>query len=163
MKILDRTRCTDRIRSTTAAILFVAAITSICNAQEQLVTIKKLAAPIYPSIARMARVQGDVIIRLSIAKDGTVQTAAILSGPPLLTPAALESAKASIYECLTCTARMSHTITYHFDLQEGKDQKKEPHGKGKDDPCRAIQPTWFTLDSSTHVSVHADGRTCVMS
>jgi TonB family protein len=45
--------------------------------------------PIYPEIARAARVSGVVIIEATIAEDGTVRDARVLRGVPLLDEAAL--------------------------------------------------------------------------
>lgn len=47
--------------------------------------------PEYPSLARMARIQGTVILEAIIAKDGTVRELRALSGHPLLVKAALEA------------------------------------------------------------------------
>jgi len=50
-------------------------------------------APIYPPLARAARIQGIVRMRAVIAKDGTVQQLDVVSGPPVLVQAAIEAAK----------------------------------------------------------------------
>jgi protein TonB len=47
--------------------------------------------PEYPSLAKMARIQGTVILEAIIAKDGTVRELRALSGHPLLVKAALEA------------------------------------------------------------------------
>ena len=53
----------------------------------------KGAMPAYPDIARMARVQGIVIIEAVIAPDGTVEQARVLRSKPLLDEAALAAVR----------------------------------------------------------------------
>jgi len=45
--------------------------------------------PVYPPIAIAARVEGVVMLKAIIAKDGTIQNLQVLSGPPMLAPAAI--------------------------------------------------------------------------
>lgn len=55
--------------------------------------------PSYPPLARQANITGDVELKLEIRRDGSVQSATIVSGHPMLTQAALDSAKRSNFEC----------------------------------------------------------------
>jgi TonB family protein len=57
------------------------------------VFLAKLHDPVYPPIARTARIYGDIHLTLQIRKDGTIQSVEVVSGPPLLQHAALESAQ----------------------------------------------------------------------
>ncbi len=50
-------------------------------------------SPKYPSQARQAHIQGTVALQAVIGKDGSVQGLRVLSGPPLLVPAAMEAVK----------------------------------------------------------------------
>jgi protein TonB len=50
-------------------------------------------SPKYPSQARQAHIQGTVALQAVIGKDGSVQDLRVLSGPPLLVPAAMEAVK----------------------------------------------------------------------
>jgi periplasmic protein TonB len=50
-------------------------------------------APVYPSIARAARIQGDVLIQAVIGVDGAVREARAQSGHPLLDQAALDAVR----------------------------------------------------------------------
>jgi len=50
-------------------------------------------APVYPTIARSASVEGVVIIEAVIAVDGTVRDARVLRSVPLLDRAALDAVK----------------------------------------------------------------------
>jgi len=49
--------------------------------------------PVYPPLARQARIQGTVKLTAIISKDGTIQKLEVLSGHPLLIPAALQAVK----------------------------------------------------------------------
>lgn len=49
--------------------------------------------PQYPRLAMQARVQGTVVLQAVIGKDGTVRDLHVLSGHPLLAPAAIEAVK----------------------------------------------------------------------
>ena len=48
-------------------------------------------APTYPTAAAVARVQGQVKIQAEVDRDGTVASARVVSGPPLLRDAALDA------------------------------------------------------------------------
>jgi periplasmic protein TonB len=49
--------------------------------------------PAYPQIAKMAHIQGNVVLHAIISKDGTVEQVTPLSGSPLLIPAAEAAVK----------------------------------------------------------------------
>jgi periplasmic protein TonB len=49
--------------------------------------------PAYPPLARQARIQGKVILQAQISKDGTIQNLQLVSGHPMLAPAAIEAVK----------------------------------------------------------------------
>ena len=49
--------------------------------------------PIYPPDAKAARVQGSVVIAVIIGRDGNVQSERMVSGDPLLAPAAMDAVK----------------------------------------------------------------------
>ena len=50
-------------------------------------------APIYPTLARQARIQGTVILKAVISREGDVQDISLVSGHPMLAPAAIEAVK----------------------------------------------------------------------
>lgn len=54
-------------------------------------------APVYPPLAKQARIQGVVHLATTIAADGTVQNIEVISGHPLLVPAAMEAVKQWLY------------------------------------------------------------------
>jgi protein TonB len=49
--------------------------------------------PQYPALARSARIQGSVVLRAIIGKDGAIQNLHLLSGHPLLTQAAMDAVR----------------------------------------------------------------------
>ena len=51
------------------------------------------AQPIYPADAKAARIQGSVVIGVVIGKDGNIQSERLVSGHPLLAPAAMDAVK----------------------------------------------------------------------
>ena len=51
------------------------------------------AEPFYPLLAQQANVQGSVVLQARIREDGTVDTLEVISGPAMLTAAALEAVK----------------------------------------------------------------------
>jgi protein TonB len=53
--------------------------------------------PDYPVIARTTRTEGTVVIQAIIAKDGRIESAHVISGPPMLLSAALEAVRAARY------------------------------------------------------------------
>ena len=49
--------------------------------------------PVYPRLAQQSRVEGSVVLHARVNKDGIVQALTVISGPDILTPAALEAVK----------------------------------------------------------------------
>lgn len=49
--------------------------------------------PVYPPLARTARVQGSVVLAALISKDGTIENLRLLSGHPMLSSAAIDAVK----------------------------------------------------------------------
>jgi protein TonB len=53
--------------------------------------------PVYPQIARMTRIEGVVVIQAIISKQGRIESARLVSGPPMLAQAALDAVKNARY------------------------------------------------------------------
>jgi protein TonB len=53
--------------------------------------------PVYPPLAKQARIQGVVKLNAIISKDGTIQNLTVMSGHPLLVPSAMEAVKQWVY------------------------------------------------------------------
>jgi TonB family protein len=58
----------------------------------QSLIIKKVA-PVYPPLARQARIQGVVVMKVQISKTGDVENIQLFSGHPILAPSAIEAVK----------------------------------------------------------------------
>ena len=69
----------------------------------------------YPHIAHNARMQGTVVVRLSIAANGTVTSATPIAGPPLVTESALNNARAWKF---AATRQRETIVVYEFALME---------------------------------------------
>src|ERR1700736_1024445 len=53
----------------------------------------KKVTPNYPQLAKQARIQGSVVLQAEISKEGTIQNLQLISGHPMLAPAAIEAVK----------------------------------------------------------------------
>src|ERR1035437_10322356 len=53
----------------------------------------KKVTPNYPALAKQARIQGHVLLQAEISKDGTIQNLQLISGHPMLAPAAIEAVR----------------------------------------------------------------------
>jgi protein TonB len=76
---------------------------------------------VYPPIARAARIQGSVVLQATIGKDGTVQNARVISGPPMLQQAALEAVKRYRYRPTVLDGvpvDVETTISFDFTLDQ---------------------------------------------
>jgi periplasmic protein TonB len=49
--------------------------------------------PNYPPLARQARISGTVVLRAVISKDGSIENLTLISGHPMLAPAAIDAVK----------------------------------------------------------------------
>ena len=65
------------------------------NADEHLI---KRIDPEYPPLAKAARLQGKVLLKVTISKDGAVTSVSVVSGHPMLIPSALTAVSKRLYE-----------------------------------------------------------------
>jgi len=49
--------------------------------------------PVYPNLAKQARIQGQVLLQATIGKDGVIQNLQVISGHPMLVGAAIDAVK----------------------------------------------------------------------
>lgn len=79
------------------------------------------AAPVYPPLAMQARISGVVRLNVIIGKDGTVQNVTLVSGHPLLVPAAMEAMKQWTYQPTLLNGQPVEVVTQvevNFDLSQ---------------------------------------------
>jgi len=91
-------------RNLAAQLLLLIALASLATSQivpqrirvganvmaDQIVT---KVTPAYPPLARQARIQGTVVLKAQIGKSGDVENMQLISGNPMLAPAAIEAVK----------------------------------------------------------------------
>lgn len=76
--------------------------------------------PVYPPLAKQARIQGTVKFNAIIGRDGTIQNLTVVSGHPLLVPAALEAVKQWVYQPTLLNGEPVEVVTQidvNFTLQ----------------------------------------------
>jgi len=82
------------------------------------VVLTKLVQPIYPPVARAARITGDVDLVLAVRPDGAVDSVVVASGHPLLKESAMTSARQSQFECRGCTEPINkYRLVYAFNIE----------------------------------------------
>jgi TonB family protein len=83
------------------------------------VVIAKLSPPIYPPLALQARITGTVELNVTVRRDGSIESVAVVSGHPILRDAALDSARHTQWECKGCSeAAITHRFEYVFEHGE---------------------------------------------
>src|ERR1700689_5068041 len=96
-------------RPLVASLLLSIALTSLAASQVGPPTVRvvdnvmsgrlmKRVPPVYPPLARQARIQGTVILKVQITKSGDVANIQLVSGHPMLAPAAIEAVKQWKYD-----------------------------------------------------------------
>lgn len=98
-----------------------AMVVQIAQATAQGFLVQKVQ-PEYPSLARQARIQGSVLLHAVIGKDGTVQKLDLISGHPMLAPAAIEAVKQWRYKPYYqdgTPVRVETQVTVNFSLSGG--------------------------------------------
>jgi protein TonB len=78
--------------------------------------------PAYPPLARQARIQGTVLLQAEISKEGTIENLRLISGHPMLAPAAIEAVKQWRYKPYILNGEpveVETQITVNFTLSGG--------------------------------------------
>ena len=78
--------------------------------------------PNYPPLARQARIQGSVLLQAEISKTGDIQNLHLISGHPMLAPAAIEAVKQWKYKPYILNGEpveVETQITVNFTLSGG--------------------------------------------
>ena len=82
----------------------------------------KQVPPAYAPLARQARIQGTVVVRAVISKDGSVESLTLVSGHPMLVPAAMDAVKQWKYKPYILNGEpveVETTINVNFTLAGG--------------------------------------------
>jgi TonB family protein len=85
--------------------------------------------PVYPPDAKAAGIQGAVVLRAMLGKDGSVEALQVVSGPPALTPSALDAVKQWTYKPYMLNGQpveVETTITVNYTLAD----PSTPQGQG---------------------------------
>jgi periplasmic protein TonB len=111
------------ISSTPVAVPKVAAPQRVRVSQgvTQGLLIRKIQ-PNYPPLARQARIQGSVLLQAVISKEGAIENLRLISGHPMLAPAALEAVKQWRYKPYILNGEpveVETQITVNFTLSGG--------------------------------------------
>jgi protein TonB len=78
--------------------------------------------PVYPPLARQARIQGAVLLQAIIGKDGSIENLRLVSGHPMLAPAAIEAVRQWRFKPYTLNrepVEVQTEITVNFVLGGG--------------------------------------------
>ena len=78
--------------------------------------------PVYPPLARQARIQGTVVLRAIISREGRIENLQVLSGHPILVPAAIEAVRQWRYKPYVLNdqpVEVETQITVNFSLSGG--------------------------------------------
>ena len=78
--------------------------------------------PLYPPLARQARIQGQVILRAVIRRDGMIENLQVLSGHPMLVQAAIDAVKQWRYRPYSLNGEpveVETQVTVNFVLSGG--------------------------------------------
>jgi protein TonB len=75
--------------------------------------------PVYPPLARSARIQGQVVLQAVISKQGVIENLTVLAGHPMLAPAAIEAVRQWRYRPYVlnnAAVEVETQITVNFSL-----------------------------------------------
>lgn len=80
--------------------------------------VRKFVSPDYPNVARLAQVSGDVRLVAKLADGGWVETADVLSGPPILASYARKNILTWQFTCRAKEQKIE--VVYHYRLRGPK-------------------------------------------
>src|SRR6266496_1550950 len=83
---------------------------------------ERMVSPVYPPLAKAARISGTVVLQAVIGKDGTIQRLKALSGHPMLIPSAIEAVSQWKYKPYFLNGQpveVDTQVTVNFVLQGG--------------------------------------------
>ena len=127
---------------------------------QRTIVLATLGPPTYPKVAQVAHITGDMVLKLQVRPDGTVESAIIDSGPALqlLRQAVLESANHSRFDCQNCgQALQSVRLVYSFELEDPAScEYSVPRVAYAENHVTVIGHTIQTCDPATEITqVHS--------
>ena len=140
-------------------ILIIAVIGFTRNAQAQqascgLTTMTEMVQPLYPPIARAARVEGVVVLLVDFDLNGTVQSVRAISGPEMLRLSATTSVKTWHANTYSGPRTCPVAVTFHLNWT-----KTMLASTIRSDPQHIIvNSTVIALDSTPNYEVMAATR-----
>jgi len=99
------------------------ALAPLLNAQ----SLASARPPAYPLAAKAAGIDGPVVLKATISKEGKVQNIHIVSGPPELRQAAIDAVESWTYKPYKHFGRVVEvdtTVTVNFNMGVGKEKAK---------------------------------------
>jgi hypothetical protein len=112
------------------------------------VVLSKLAQPVYPQMARIAHIQGEVEVKLGIRPDGSIESAVAVGGHPMLKQVALDSAEQSQFECRGCSDDVTfYSLVYSFQFAAGPSTSPTQNGSSG----------FHVVQSQNRVTIFAEG------
>lgn len=96
--------------------------------------------PVYPPLARQARIQGTVVLKVTVNKAGEVRATEVISGHPMLVPSALEAVKQWRYTPYMQDGEpveVTTTIEVHFQIAD----KPPASSLAEAHPDNSVTPT----------------------
>lgn len=91
-------------------------------AQQHKISVQTYEVPIYPPIANVAHISGDVRLALNVAADGTITNVKVVSGPLMLVQSAKDAIIKWRFHCDDCNygASFTHEFVLGYRLNHEK-------------------------------------------
>ena len=108
-----------------AAIAINVSDTAAITQQEQTLKVTHRVAPVYPDEAKRARIEGKVVLDVTVEENGEVSIAKVVNGPKLLQQAAVDAAKQWRFSNplnASVTIQLTLAFALKADSETGKDQ-----------------------------------------
>jgi TonB family protein len=104
--------------------------------------------PVYPDIAKKAHVQGSVVLRAVVAKDGTVKNLQYISGAPMLVVSAIEAVRQWKYKPYILNGEPTEvetTITVNYTFSPDQEQPGATSLNGGSENPRSIPVPMYVV------------------
>ena len=127
--------------SVLVSLVAAALLAGFPSAQQSTPKKIKHVDPVYPEQAQRMRVQGAVIVEITVGTDGRVTNARVLRSIPLLDQAALDAVKGWVYDASGLGAPVRMTVTVPFGVSVPAVQPAAPPRPASADAAtpRAVQ------------------------